>query len=251
MRDAESVLATLDLAAARVRVVMDGHLDWGRAQGHAGQYALDVAADSAALDVLADRGFAVLSEESGLTHEERELMVVVDPVDGSTNASLGLPWFASSYCVFDSAGPWVSLVVNLVTGQRFAAVRGRGASVEHSRPVRATAAGRVVLGVNGIGAIDPEVWQVRCLGSAALELCGVACGQLDAWVDLTATGLAPWDYLGAWLVLAESGCRVGERHGRDVLTRDPTARRILAAGRDDLGYQLAVGSWAHSASRSF
>ena len=251
MRDSASVLATLDLAAARVRTTLEAHSDWGRADGHDGQYALDVAADQAALDVLTDRGFGVFSEESGHTSDDRELLVVVDPVDGSTNASLGLPWFASSYCVLDEQGPWVALVINLVTGQRFAAVRGHGATIDRPRPLRPVQPERVVMGVNGRGNVDPAIWQVRALGSASLELCAVASGQLDGWVDLTVIGLAPWDYLGAVLVLQESACLVHEREGRELVTREYAAKRHLAVGRDATALRLAQNSWGIERPQGF
>ena len=56
-------------------------------------------------------GYSVLSEESGLQRPEtgrRPRMVVVDPLDGSTNASLGLPWFATSLCLVVDDGPAVA-----------------------------------------------------------------------------------------------------------------------------------------------
>ncbi len=52
-------------------------------------------------------------------------MAVVDPVDGSTNASRGIPWYASSICMLDADGPRVSVVANLANGVRYHAVRGR------------------------------------------------------------------------------------------------------------------------------
>lgn len=248
MHDAESVLAILDLAASRVRQCLDAHDAWGRGDGHPGQYALDVAADAAALDVLIDRGFAVFSEESGFSEDGRELTVVVDPVDGSTNASLGLPWYSSSMCVVDGRGMWVSMVINLVTGQRFSAVRGEGAVIDRVRPPREVDVERAIIGVNGRGPVDPAVWQVRTLGSAALELCAVASGQLDGWVDLTSEGLAPWDYMGALLVLQESGAAVVERFDRDLVVVGHGARRLIAAGRSPELLDLANSSWRYDAS---
>jgi len=56
-----------------------------------GQYTIDVSADAIAVTMLTDAGLGVLSEESGLTDSDREFLVVVDPIDGSTNASAGLP----------------------------------------------------------------------------------------------------------------------------------------------------------------
>ena len=54
------------------------------------------------------------------------MTVVVDPLDGSTNASRRLPWFATSLCAVDADGPLAALVVDLVHGTRFDAGAGRG-----------------------------------------------------------------------------------------------------------------------------
>src|SRR5262245_16258978 len=66
-----------------------------RRDGHPGQSALDVVADAAILDVLHPAGLAVLSEESGRTGaDDADIVVVVDPVDGSTNCARGIPYWA-------------------------------------------------------------------------------------------------------------------------------------------------------------
>ena len=65
--------------------------DWGLAGTREGQYRSDLVADRAALAVIDRAGFGALSEESGLHGTERPVWVVLDPVDGSTNASRGLP----------------------------------------------------------------------------------------------------------------------------------------------------------------
>jgi len=71
----------------------------------------------------------VLSEESGLSEgaSELALLAVLDPVDGSTNASRRIPWFATSICVLDDDGPLAAMVVNQATGTRYEAVRRGGA----------------------------------------------------------------------------------------------------------------------------
>src|SRR5437868_3586993 len=114
--DDDALLAALDDAAAAVAAALAGLGDWGLAGTRAGQYKSDLAADAAAVDVLTRNGLGVLSEESGRHHRERELTVVVDPLDGSTNASRGIPWFATSLCAVDAEGPRAALVVNLEDG---------------------------------------------------------------------------------------------------------------------------------------
>ena len=74
-------------AATAVRTALDGLTDWGTAGTRPGQYKSDLAADEAAIAVLDAAGLGVMSEESGVHHGDREVVVVLDPVDGSTNAS--------------------------------------------------------------------------------------------------------------------------------------------------------------------
>jgi len=118
-----------DVADA-VKVALDGVVDWRPRTDKAGQYSIDLVADAAALDVLDRAGVGVLSEESGLRRPDRPVLVVVDPVDGSTNASRRIPWYATSLCALDGDGPAAALVVNQATGERFAAVRGEGATLD-------------------------------------------------------------------------------------------------------------------------
>src|SRR5271166_1913591 len=128
------LLEVLDEAVHAVRGALDVLDDWGPSGRKPGQYRLDLAADGAALPVLHGAGLAVLSEESGATGEGHSgLLAVVDPVDGSTNAHRGVPFYATSICVLDAEGPRVGLVVSLATGERYAAVRGGGAEKDGRR----------------------------------------------------------------------------------------------------------------------
>jgi myo-inositol-1(or 4)-monophosphatase len=225
----EGLFELLDAAARAVRAALAGVQDWRPTTAVAGQYGIDLVADAAVLGVLEPAGVGVLSEESGLRHPEREVVVVVDPVDGSTNASVGIPWFATSLCAVDAGGPRAALVVNLATGERFEAVRGGGArrDGEPAAPSGAVRLGDAVVGISGLPPAGHGGWrQFRALGSAALDLCAVACGRLDAYVDVTVPSAhGVWDYLAAALVCAEAGAPVVDADGRDLASLDPAARR--------------------------
>ncbi|MEY4371348.1 MAG: hypothetical protein RL219_117, partial [Actinomycetota bacterium] len=75
--------------------------DLGPSGRREGQYALDVVANEAALPLLRAAGYGVLSEESEFEPGSNGAVVVIDPIDGSTNASRGLPWYATALCVVD------------------------------------------------------------------------------------------------------------------------------------------------------
>ena len=99
------LLAVLGEAAAAVQAALGRLEDWGPAGTRPGQYRSDLVADEAVVAVLDRAGLGTLSEESGLHHPDRPVVVVVDPLDGSTNAARGIPWFACSLCAVDRDGP--------------------------------------------------------------------------------------------------------------------------------------------------
>ena len=231
MTDAELV-EVLDEAAAAVREVLSTFVDWRAAGERAGQYGLDLVADAAAVPVLVGAGVGVVSEESGVHNPERAIQVVIDPVDGSTNASHRIPWYATSACALDADGPRASVVVNLATGERFASVRGMGAECDGSpiAPSSCTELSDAVVGLAGLPAGPLLARQSRALGSAALDLCYVAAGRLDGYVACTATPQhGPWDYLGALLVCREAGAVMADRSGRELETTQWDARRSPVA----------------------
>jgi len=191
--------------------------------------------------VLDAAGLGIVSEESGSHHRERDVVVVVDPVDGSTNASRGLPWFATSLCALDESGPRVAVVVNQATGVRFEAVRGGGARCD-GRAVQPTAcadpAGALVA-LNGFPARHLGWKQYRALGAAALDLCAVASGALDAYVDCTERSHGPWDYLGGMLVCQEAGAVVLDVYDEPLVVTGHRERRTpLAAATRGLAERL-------------
>ena len=196
-----------------------------------GQYALDLVADAAVLAVLHPAGVAVVSEESGRTGPgDAEITVVLDPVDGSTNCSRGLPYWAISLCAFDAEGPLCAHVSNQATGVRNTAVRGAGAWRD-GRPLVPSRVERVedsVVAMQGQPR-RPLPWkQVRAMGSIALELCDVAAGAFDASLA-GGSWAGPWDYLGGMLVCLEAGATVVDAAGRDLAVTDPDERRQVYA----------------------
>ncbi len=223
----DALLELLRETAAAVRKALDEVEDWGLSGRKEGQYNLDVAADAAALEVLDGADVGVLSEETGFHRPDRELWVALDPVDGSTNAARHLPWFGTSACVLDRDGPRVSLVVNQATGDRFEAVRGRGAWC-NDRPIAptdCTSMADAVVGVTGYPPTPFTFRQIRALGAAALDICAVASGALDVYIDYSPHSHGPWDYLGAILVCQEAGGHVVDAAGRDLVVQGTSERR--------------------------
>lgn len=226
------LLEVLDETAAAIRAALGDLEDWGLAGTRAGQYHSDLAADAAALAVLERAGFGVLSEESGRHRPDAEITVVLDPLDGSTNASRGIPWFATSLCAVDGDGARAALVVNLATGDRFEAVRGGGAR-RNGHPIVPSDASSMRESLVALSGY-PDRWlgwyQFRSLGACALDLCAVACGVVDGYIDCSWNAHGSWDYLGGLLVCVEAGASIVDADGRDLVVLGHDDRRTPVAG---------------------
>ncbi|HET9059013.1 MAG TPA: inositol monophosphatase [Acidimicrobiales bacterium] len=237
----DRVLEVLLDAATAVAGSLAHNQRWGLTGAGDHQYVHDTVADEAAIAVLERAGLGVFSEESGLHGAGKEVLVVIDPVDGSTNASRGLPFWAVSLCALDGAGPMCSVVTCPPAGQCYTAVRGGGARLD-GQVLRASGETQVtssVVAFNGYPDHHYGWAQYRAFGAAALELCAVASGAVDAFVDASPRGLAPWDYLGAMLVCLEAGAVVHEVGGRELVLRRPGERRsLVAAGTGQLAGAL-------------
>lgn len=241
--DHGAVLEVLHRCADAVAAALADQREWGLAGTRYGQYHHDLTADAAALAVLGEAGFGILSEESGITAGSRPVTVVVDPVDGSTNASRGLPWWATSLCAVDEQGAWVSLVVDQVSGVRWHAVRGGGAfrnGVRFRRgetpPLR-----QAIIGLGGWPPFHFGWYQYRSFGAIALELVAVADGRLDAYAHCVPDRIAEWDYLGAMLICHEAGAFVVDALERPLVTLDFETRRTpVAAGSRELLDEMLV-----------
>ena len=250
--DSDRMLDVLSRAANAIGERLAATNQWGLLADSDHQHHSDLAADAAGLAVLHEADFSVLSEESGFTGRsdsesgftgrsdsesgftgrsaggnDSGITVVLDPLDGSTNAAHQLSWYATSLCAVDKDGPLAALVVNLVNGQRYEAVRGLGARRD-GRPIAPSGATMLAESFVGISALPPRNlgWsQFRCFGAAALDLCAVADGRLDAFVDCGVDAHGVWDYLGAMLVCQEAGAVVADAWGRDLVVLEHGARR--------------------------
>ena len=233
----DALVATLSRVAHAVGDAFRGGVVDYRARGdRPGQYALDLVTDAVAVELLVAAGFGVLSEESGRHHPDRALTVVVDPIDGSTNASRGIPWFNTSLAVLDRDGLRAGLVLNQASGECYTATRGGGAwrdgeLIHVAAPV---SLGRALVAVNGHAAQPIGSAQYRAFGAAALDLCLVAQGSVDAYLDVSAdtpdrSAHGSWDYLAGMCIVVEAGGVIEDVFGRDLIVADHDARRSPVA----------------------
>ncbi len=228
---ADRLLRLLHETADAVGEALAGVTDWGPSGRRDGQYAADLVADAVALEHLRAAGVGILSEESGSEDLDRPVVVIVDPLDGSTNAARGVPWYATSLCAIDDDGPLAALVVNQARGTRYEAVRGGGArrdGVAFRCLSTCTEMASAFVGLSGYPR-RPFGWdQFRALGAGALDLCLVADGTLDGFVDCV-EGHGVWDYAAAWLICHEAGATMVDALGRELIVRDHAVRRAPVA----------------------
>jgi myo-inositol-1(or 4)-monophosphatase len=178
----------------------------------------------------------VLGEE-GADHPGRSgVRWIIDPLDGTTNYVYRHPGVSVSIAAELGGTVVAGVVVDVFTGDRFRAARGSGATrngeaiqvsteTEIARALVATGfgyrtdqrrhQGRVV------GRILAHIRDIRRMGSAALDLCSVACGRVDAYYELS---LSPWDFAAGALIAAEAGAAVVDLDGAP-----PTSAPLLAA----------------------
>lgn len=224
----DAVLALFSDIADAVAAALSTNEEWGLSDARDGQYRIDVIVDALCVEPLNGSGFNTLSEESGVTTVRADgPVVVVDPLDGSTNASRAIPWYATSLCLVDAGVPQIAMIANHATGQRFAAVAGEGAWCD-DRPVRVSACERLseaIVGVSGLPGHHYGWDQFRSLGAAAADLCLLASGSIDAWFDAGPGGHGVWDYFAGLLICLEAGAVVTELDDRDLMVLDPSARR--------------------------
>lgn len=244
--------------ADAVRDALDRLDDWTRVPDTPSQYRHDVVADAVAVPMLLDAGFGVLSEESGLHEPGRDVIAVVDPIDGSTNASIGLPWFATSIAAVRRPslgqpdgegldGVVAAMVRNQALATTYAAVAGGGAQ-RNGEPVSASACATLADAIVVVNDLPPRLGarQFRVYGAAALDLCAVADGTFDGFVDC-GTGLSPWDHLAGALICHESGATVACLDGGPLVDLDARSRQAVVAGAcrrvcDELRAAVRVGT---------
>jgi myo-inositol-1(or 4)-monophosphatase len=163
---------------------------------------------------------AVLGEERGATRGDGGLLWVVDPLDGTTNYLYRHPIWSVSIACEDDRGARVGVVHHPSIGETFTAVRGGGALLDGA-PIGASDAtdlSRSLIGTGfgyraevraeqarALAEILPCVRDVRRGGSAAIDLCWVACGRLDGFYEL---GVQRWDTAAGVLIAREAGAVV-------------------------------------------
>ena len=181
---------------------------------------------------------------------------LVDPIDGTTNFVYGVPAYAVSIAAEVDGRVHAGVVLNAATGEQFSATLGGGAQLvvpgNPAVPLRCGAPQSLdrTLVATGFGyraeqrqaqgavvaRLLPQVRDIRRFGSAALDLCSVAAGRVDAYYE---RHLNPWDHAAGGLVAAEAGAVVTGLPGRAFgdplgIAAAPSVAEALVALLDEL-----------------
>lgn len=190
----------------------------------------DLAAEKAVIDVILKNhpDHAILAEESG-QRGESDYVWIIDPLDGTTNYLHGFPVFCVSIGVAHKGRLEHGVVYDPLRQEMFTATRGQGAQLDGHK-IRVSGRRDLERALIGTGfpyresneSFEPymnmlvsamrNTTGIRRAGAAALDLCYVAAGRLDAFWE---TGLKPWDLAAGTLIIRESGGIVSGLNGAE------------------------------------
>jgi myo-inositol-1(or 4)-monophosphatase len=192
----------------------------------------DKKAEEALIDALAKvEGVRVLSEEAGEAGDSSgRLLAIIDPIDGSSNFEREIPFYCTSIAIAAGSSHkdvFFGIVRNLVSGEVYTATKGKGAKKDGSmiRTSRTTELSKAVAGIDisragqrtlqGLLPLMSRVSRQVHFGANALELCLMAEGKTDAFVDLRGR-MRTVDFAAAQLIAAEAGGVVSAPDGNDL-----------------------------------
>jgi myo-inositol-1(or 4)-monophosphatase len=175
----------------------------------------------------------ILAEESGHQQSGSAYRWLIDPLDGTTNYAHGYPFFCVSIALEHAGKILLGVVYNPVMEELFSAERGNGAML-NGRPIHVSSISELgwsllvtgfpynirsnPINIDYFARFMHNAQAVRRDGSAALDLCYVACGRFDGFWEM---GLKPWDSGAGQLILEEAGGRVSKFDGRPFNHYEP------------------------------
>jgi myo-inositol-1(or 4)-monophosphatase len=217
---------------------------------------IDLTAENAIVDTLKRKGieFTLISEESGIVEygaSSPKWYVTTDPIDGTTNLMRGAPFYATSIAV--SSQPFLTaisagLVADLSHGTTYTAQKGRGAYRNDLRimPSRNVSVEEGVIGLDlnsyKIEKLAPKLTalmsvaaHLRHFGANALELCYVADGTIDAFVDIRGK-LRTTDIAASYLIILEAGGIMSTPNGSPLNAELDPKRKVefIAAANEGI-----------------
>jgi myo-inositol-1(or 4)-monophosphatase len=189
---------------------------------------------------------------------------VIDPLDGTTNFTHGLPTFAVSIGLEEDGIPLIGVVYDPMRDELFVGRRCGGATLNHqairASTIDALGGSLLVTGFSydlELRARQTATWRdlltrvqaIRQTGSAALNLCYIAAGRLDGYWE---RGISPWDVAAGALIVMEAGGKITDLSGgpfrsddRQILASNGFLHdellEVMARHPDDFAYPVRLG----------
>ena len=197
---------------------------------------IDKVAEDAALEVLREYEVTVVSEEAGVTGEG-STVVALDPIDGTFNATRGIPVYSVSLCFSNGRtlrDVFFGYVMNLATGDEWYA---DSFAYKNGKKIRVSQ--REDLNCNAIMYYPTKDYgfrRLRIFGSAALEICFVADGSVDCFIDIRNNGgkgmLRVYDVAASIFIASKAGAVVTDDKGKKIwgkrITMDERFKLVIA-----------------------
>lgn len=247
-------LQRLELAVSIAREAGDAIAEARRRQVFGSRYKRDhelvTDVDFAVDTLISERLAASLPDEPRLSEElspdpqvmrDAESLWVIDPIDGTVNFAHGLHHVCVSIAWVSEGKARLGVVHAPFLNETYTALCGQGAWC-NGKSIHASRTGNMARSLVGTGfpyrrdsrpplmrrlmAVLEHCQDVRRNGSAALDLCDVACGRLDAYYE----SVSPWDFAAGLLIAREAGARTGHLYPcPDGIPEDLYGENILVA----------------------
>lgn len=189
-------------------------------------------------------GSSIIGEEFDDQNGDHQIGWIVDPIDGTINFVHDLPVISVSIAATRDGAVVAGAVTDVRTDETFSAARGAGAR-SNGTTIAASGECRLSSSLIGtgfsytaerraeeatvVGRLLPAAGDIRCFGSAALQLCWVASGRLDACYQ---RGLKIYDYAAGALIATEAGAIVEQPDENDLELLMATTPQLLPTIRD-------------------
>jgi len=228
----------------------------GRGAGGDMSRRIDLIAEKTAIDIFTKRGIdaTIIGEECGRIEGKRGY-IVMDAIDGTTNAVRGIPFYCCSLAYathFKLSSVTDAAIIDLARGDLYYASVGKGAFLNGRRIfAKKESPPDPTIGIN-VSGVKPAVVarlapiiadadHTRQFGANALEMCFLARGLLDAYIDLRGK-IRPTDIAAGYLIAKEAGARVYSAAGSDLESDLDVKTRLsyIVVSNDRIRQQLVA-----------
>lgn len=189
---------------------------------------VDLEAEKVIIDIIKKKfpKHNIVSEEVGNLNKKSKYSWFIDPLDGTTNYIAGIPFFCTSIAMTKNNKVFLGVIYEPLRKELFFAEKNKGAFLNNKK-IKVSNRNKIsdiILGFSlppnselavktlyKVAKLFPDVRAVRNSGSAALNLCNVACGRYDLYFSMFVN---PWDAAASSLIIEEASGKVTDFKGK-------------------------------------